>query len=128
MLAAPPGAPAHTPQEPLLLPPQAYLLEINRCPGLQSTRQNTVQEDAVYDRMMSDLIRLCVLPPLRGDPQEEEAATTGRDVEGCWERVPLEAAEEDCWAEIDPEGKHKNVLRWSLYLKRCQTQKGSVRR
>lgn len=43
----------------------------NRLPGLQSSKQNLEKENEVYDRMMLDLIRLLVLPPLTGCSPEQ---------------------------------------------------------
>ena len=41
-------------------------VEANRLPGLQSSKQNLEEENQVYDRMMRDVLRLLVLPPLTG--------------------------------------------------------------
>lgn len=39
---------------------------VNRLPGLQSSQQNRLEENKVYDGMMVDVIRLLVLPPIVG--------------------------------------------------------------
>ncbi|CAM9612040.1 unnamed protein product [Hapterophycus canaliculatus] len=55
-----------------------WLMEVNRLPGLQSSKQNLEEENAVYDGMMLDVIRLLVLPRLTSCTPEEgrfEAAT-----------------------------------------------------
>ncbi|CAM9882022.1 unnamed protein product, partial [Discosporangium mesarthrocarpum] len=44
----------------------AWLMEVNRLPGLQSSQQNKEAEDKFYDSMMLDLVRLLVLPHLVG--------------------------------------------------------------
>lgn len=44
---------------------------VNRLPGLQSSKQNLEEENMVYDRMMLDLIRLLVMPPLTGCPPDQ---------------------------------------------------------
>ncbi|CAM9493544.1 unnamed protein product [Scytosiphon promiscuus] len=48
-----------------------WLMEVNRLPGLQSSKQNLEEENIVYDGMMLDLIRLLVLPPLTGCPPDQ---------------------------------------------------------
>lgn len=44
-------------------------LVVNRLPGLQSSKQNLEEENNVYDKMMTDLVRLVVVPHLLGCPR-----------------------------------------------------------
>lgn len=48
----------------------SFIVTANRLPGLQSSKQNLEEENEVYDKMMLDLIRLAVLPPLLGCPPD----------------------------------------------------------
>ena len=40
-----------------------WLIEANRLPGLESSKNNQAEEDRFYDTMMTDLLRI-VLSPL----------------------------------------------------------------
>lgn len=65
----------------------------------------------LYNDMMRDLLRLCVLPPLLGTP----AATTA----GGWEEV--EAVEGGRMAVVlDSQEMYKNVLRWAMHHRGCK--------
>eukprot|EP00752_Nemacystus_decipiens_P008983 g8020.t1 len=47
-----------------------WLMEANRLPGLQSSKQNLEEENQVYDDMMQGILQLLVLPALTGCPPE----------------------------------------------------------
>lgn len=42
----------------------AWLLEVNRLPGITSSKQNKVEEDIFFDGVIEGALRLCVVPPL----------------------------------------------------------------
>ncbi|CAM9903066.1 unnamed protein product [Ectocarpus sp. 6 AP-2014] len=85
-----------------------WLMEANRLPGLQSSKQNLDKENEVYDGMMLDLIRLLVLPPLIGCPPEqglfEVAATPASGA-----RAPST----ETW---------RNVMRFAAFKRSCRTK------
>ena len=89
--------------------PLAHLLEINRLPGLQSSSQNQDKEDVLYNDMMRDLLRLCVLPPLLGTP----ALSKGTE----WEEVEAGAGRA---IVLDSRETYNNVLRWAMHLRVCK--------
>ena len=96
----------------------AWLLEVNRLPGITSSKQNKVEEDIFFDGVMEGVLRLCVLPVLHPDLPPEY------DSSGDWECVDSSSQ-----APVDHDGNPivfnctstavwKNVLKFSMYAKK----------
>ncbi|CAM9431262.1 unnamed protein product [Pylaiella littoralis] len=84
-----------------------WLMEANRLPGLQSSKQNLEQENEVYDGMMLDVIRLLVLPPLTGCSPEP----------GLFEATAAPAS-----SAVAPSTETwRNVMRFAAFKRSCRT-------
>ncbi|CAM9554675.1 unnamed protein product [Choristocarpus tenellus] len=86
-----------------------WLMEVNRLPGLQSSRQNKEEEDVFYDTMVVDLLQLLVLPALVGcQPKLGYFEASPDAVSPPFPGVNAESSE--TW---------KNVLEFAAFKRRC---------
>ena len=97
-----------------------------RLPGLESSKVNKVQEDSLYDEMMTSLLQL-VLQPLMADTSRTSCdapidAVTGevnisRCTHGLWNLVqgpsPVEFGSENLW---------KNLLNWRAFTRKNRSK------
>lgn len=95
---------------------------IYRLPGLESSSNNQVQEDAMYDEMMTSLLRIVLLPPQEGD----DSARLGH-----WEFVTPVGKNEQSVSISGNErvdkasstnGGWKNLLKWRAFTRKNREQ------
>lgn len=94
---------------------QLYTLVYCRLPGLESSNNNKVQEDAMYDEMMTALLRIVLSPvcPVLDSASESDSTQLQS---GLWEyvRTPAPSSAEQtasstCWA---------NLLKWKAFTRK----------
>lgn len=96
-----------------------YLMEINRLPGLQSSRQNSADEDGLYDSMIRELLDLCVMPFLSGAGAKNDHESK----QGGWSEVVIKDVDENMFVDLASPGDkeiHQNVLRWAMHMRACR--------
>lgn len=93
---------------------RCWLIEINRLPGLESSKNNKVVEDNMYDRMMMSLLQIVLRPLL---PSPNVATASASDVEqSMWREVWPNQNNGD--SVLGQEVLLHNMLRWKLHIKR----------
>jgi Tubulin-tyrosine ligase family len=103
---------------------RVWLLEINRCPGLASTRENFAADEAFYSSLVSDMLGI-VLAPLgtAADSNVEAVGRAGSEqerssvgAEGQFQCVS------DARTDVSTDGTKlwQNVLELAAYAKRCR--------
>jgi Tubulin-tyrosine ligase family len=101
-----------------------WLLEVNRCPGLASTRENFAEDEAFYSELVSDMLGIVLAPLLTAadsDPEavgsvgsEQERSSAG--AEGRFQCVS------DAHTDVSTNGTRlwQNMLELAAYAKRCR--------
>jgi len=85
-----------------------WLVEANRLPGLESSKNNKEAEDVMYDDMMESLLRL-VLPPVL--PSLAAPCASGGEWVGVWQGA--EAVGAETW---------KNTFSWRAFTRRAENR------
>jgi len=93
----------------------AWLLEVNRLPGITSSKQNKVEEDIFFDGVIEGLLNLCVVPILN------PSVAKGRGI-GEWEfvdsQIPLDHDGDPVIFNNTSTAVWRNVLKFKLYAKK----------
>ena len=85
-----------------------WLVEANRLPGLESSKNNKEAEDVMYDDMMESLLRLVLSPVL---PSLAAPCASGGEWVGVWQGA--EAVGTETW---------KNTFSWRAFTRRAENR------
>ncbi len=116
-----------------------WLLEINRLPGLESSKLNKVEEDRMYDTMMESLLHIVLLPLRKSDDAcnyglwEVVHGPTAQDMQMCSQGrafIHQNAAAHvatDAGSDILFNGETwSNIFSWRAFTKRKENRKAIV--
>eukprot|EP01033_Poteriospumella_lacustris_P013421 gene13421-9611_t len=110
---------------------RCWLIEVNRLPGLESSKINTQQEDELYDEMMQQVLqRMFVVPLCRS-----RGVSADDTVDSLWDDVTVSAAldrvrqvEESARLDVERNSADalaqsqrvtlQNLLRWKMFRQR----------
>ncbi|RYG68782.1 hypothetical protein EON64_04380 [archaeon] len=105
---------------------EVHVIELNRLPGLESSALNTQAEDALYDEMMRQALRIVLAPEISmsrrttGDAPPAEDGGTGSGDTRDWVAVNSRPGDTDDPASQGDAGEGglvSNMLRWRCLVK-----------
>jgi Tubulin-tyrosine ligase family len=96
-----------------------WLIEINRLPGLESSKNNKEQEDIFYNEMMDQLLNIVLKPLFPLECVDEFAYSSNwahvhkpsPTLDSHASVVPISSSNPDCYA---------NTLRWKMFTRKVR--------
>mmetsp|Transcript_30998 Transcript_30998/g.40931 ORF Transcript_30998/g.40931 Transcript_30998/m.40931 type:complete len:430 (+) Transcript_30998:74-1363(+) len=91
---------------------KAWLIEVNRLPGLQSSKSNKEQEDAMYDKMIEDILSIYIYDStLQKSPKDSY-----QPQENLWQKVK----KPDIQVSFDSRNTWKNLFNFKAYVRKAK--------
>jgi hypothetical protein len=120
-----------------------WLIEVNRLPGLESSKNNLIEEDHMYNEMMLSILKIILFPffekkvsfylETSEDGQKSEAVAESNKIQelkehyshldsGSWTEVTNLAvtdieSEESIISSSSSSSNYKNLLKWKLFTR-----------